>query len=438
MDPSELFNKLKTPTFRILDDLVKSKEIVFRIYTSGSTSPLIWTGSTKFSGFSSPNPNLASLTPRAYKHLFDYSNCHPLPPPDSGNGIGNGKGTEGGDDADVGHPRGDDGIDKDKGEKEDIWKWGDRGLKLVSSVTNEIHPGPYLTHTIVDHILNKSKQTCIMDLPTIEESPDGHWPDELTPWISTSENLFWVIWEIARRLSVEKNRLGWVEKVSLAVVRHPMSSTRRLSQHKSKADPRSESHSKAEGRAKASSTPPASDDRAIEVTTQNPIIDSKNESQENTKLQDRSSSVEVPERNAARGKEEAPFPPEIWLRPSSIRVPNAYPGQISVSLKEAYEASKKAAMASGEILFYGRIWAENVLCIVDWTRGTTPFELPLNLFVAKDDATSAQDRSHRSSRKLNGTKSRTRWIDELLWDPKTDEYLTALSKVKRHGMGFSR
>nr|XP_019011182.1 uncharacterized protein I206_04494 [Kwoniella pini CBS 10737]OCF49963.1 hypothetical protein I206_04494 [Kwoniella pini CBS 10737] len=352
MKPSDLNDKLESPALNILETLAKENEIVFRIYTENSNSPLIWTGKSKTSGFSSPNYHLSLLTPKSYKSLFNYSNCNPI----------NYK------------------NDSNENENENEIKWGNKGYKLISKKNEINQPGIYLQHTILDHILNKSKQTCLLNYlpPTIEETKQGYFQDELTPWISTSNNLFWIIWEIIRILSIDKRKnLNYIENVKLAIIRHPISSTRQsFSQFQSNIP--------------------------------NDISKIHFEQEEET----------------------FNFPSEIWIKPTSIRIPITYPGQISLSLKESYEASRKAAFVCGEILFYGRIWAENVICVLEWTRETTPFELPSNLFQSEVNPT-----TRKSSVKHSGGKEKVpKWIDQLVWDPKIDEYLTALQKVKLNSL----
>ncbi|KAK8864598.1 hypothetical protein IAR55_001848 [Kwoniella newhampshirensis] len=93
---------------------------------------------------------------------------------------------------------------------------------------------------------------------------------------------------------------------------------------------------------------------------------------------------------------------------------------MSTSLKDQYEASQKAARGCGEVLFYARIWAENILADPEWTSKSTPFDLPPRFF--RPDANRADQHEHdrRPSR---------HWLDRLIWDPQEDEYPTAVSKV---------
>ncbi|WVW84152.1 hypothetical protein I302_106181 [Kwoniella bestiolae CBS 10118] len=336
-DPSSLEN-LSHPTLTTLLHLSQSHQILFRLHTPTSISPLIWTGELQTSGFSSPNIHLSSLTPKSYRPFLKYSRSA------SGRGLA--------------------------------------AQERVSPVSYNVTPGPYLRHTIVDHILIKSKQTCIPDIPTIEERREGVWPDERTPWISGAEDLFWVIWEVARRLAVLQGTLVWVGGVQMALVKHPMS-------HQNPEDWNEGRGNKDEG----------------------DLIGTRSEDERKNE------------------NEELAPPREIWLRPTDVLSPSTYPGEMSLSLQESYGISKKAAAQSSEILFFGRIWAENVLSNLEWTCEDTPFDLPPHLFAPSNEPLShAQNQRDPKSRKTEPNR-RERWIDNLIWDPKIDNYLIALEKV---------
>ncbi|WRT66565.1 uncharacterized protein IL334_003524 [Kwoniella shivajii] len=349
---------LANPSISRLLSLAESQQIRFRLHTPTSVSPLIWTGSLSTSGFSCPNSNIGCLTVNSFKPFYDLTGN--IDPPNLRADTDD-------------HP-----INKSKSQP----KSNSKSISQIQTerISYEINAGPYLRHTIVDHILRKSKQTCIMNLPTIEEHKEGVFEDERSPWISTCENLFWCIWDIARRLAIHEDRIGWVGKVDLAIIKHP--------NHTSTCT--------------SSST--------------------SNLTQQSTSKVDGYSSVcdyEEDEEVAARDIEVNKGPREIWLRPTNVLSPTTYPGEMSVSLKEQYEASRRAASSSGEILFFGRIWAENITSNLEWTREDTPFQLPSHLF--------QEPKSNKSTHEKR--KEPHRWLDELIWDPKTDEYLTAYQKV---------
>ncbi|WWD03333.1 hypothetical protein V865_001385 [Kwoniella europaea PYCC6329] len=314
MEPSDNPD-LSQPTISTLLSQSQSQQILFRIHTPTSNSPLIWTGELSTSGFLSPNIHLGSLTPKSYIPFLNYSSS--------------------------------------------------TGSHLISSSTHEINPGVYLRHTVIDHILNKSKQTCIPTLPTIEETKEGAWPDERTPWISASENLFRTIWDITRRLAVPQGEFGWVGGVQLAIVRHPKSTYHRMHMEQ------------------------------INRISKEDLIDGRSQNERN------------------QDEKSISTPREIWLRPTNVLSPPMYPGEMSLALKESYEVSRKMASQSGEILFFGRIWAENVLSNLEWTCEETPFPLPAHLFLPTYDPC---DRSQR-------------WIDHLIWNPRNEDYLIAYEKV---------
>lgn len=138
-------SKSSRPDYQTLLSLSTSSppQILFRVTDPTSISPLYWGGNASSSGFACPNLNLAFLDPEEYAHLHG---------PDSFSLPGVGVG-----------------------------------------------PGPYVRHTVLDHIMGKEKQTALPTITSIQERPDTP-EDEKTPWISTSTNLFWCIYEICRRL----------------------------------------------------------------------------------------------------------------------------------------------------------------------------------------------------------------------------------------------
>ena len=151
-------------------------KVVFRVFDESSVSPSVWTGEVDTSGFSCPNQNLAGLIPAAYRTA--------------------------------------------QGEKRGSIVWAE---------------GPYLTQTIADHILARKRQSAInladkatTDSGELTEIPE----DEKSPWISTSKNLTWCIWEVAKRLTRMAENKEWHHSlttaqkpgtgpiVSLALIKH--------------------------------------------------------------------------------------------------------------------------------------------------------------------------------------------------------------------------
>ncbi|OCF32936.1 hypothetical protein I316_05273 [Kwoniella heveanensis BCC8398] len=381
-----------------------SSKILFRVHSPFSASPLIWTGFNATSGFCSPNANLASATPDTYTPFHQLLPPARFPLPELRSG------------------------------------WSSKSqpeLNFIDKGGLEILPGPYLRHTIVDHIQGRSKQTCIQDMPTIEANKDGVWQDERTPWISASGSMFWCIWEIARRLAVEEEGPAWVDRVGLTVVRHPATHSSETTIHnngssRGKLGTEKEREGKELTLRDGREPPP---DTSADIK----IADDKPESV-------------LFDGNQARSS----IPRELWLKPIKHLSPHTHQGGMSVSLKEQYGAAKKAAIDSGEILFYGRIWAENVLHDMEWTREETPFPLPAHMIAAsadgwhgkrderhdhhreredEDEAERSRSRSqsepyrHKNSSQYNTHNGRGSWMDHLAWSPKEDEYLTAYHKV---------
>ncbi|WVQ99500.1 hypothetical protein IAU59_006635 [Kwoniella sp. CBS 9459] len=400
------------PSLSYLIECALSCNILFRVHSASSNSPLVWTGSYPTSGFCSPNVNLASSTRGTYTTFHQLLASPPSFPSFKSRAKSTSNATG--------------------------------GLEMTT-------PGPYLRHTIVDHIQGRSKQTCIQDMPTIEANRDGFWQDERTPWISACDNMFWCIWEIARRLAVEDDSPAWVDKVEFAVIRHPATHLSRTSLNSAfdtdaQAGGEDVPLTLTDGR-----EPPTS----ISTSTSTPKKTATARAEKHLADSVKLTSTESP----------PSLPREIWLRPTNhLSPPQGHPGEISVSLKKQYEAAKKAAIDSGEVLFFGRIWGENVLLNLEWTRQKPPFPLPPQLYATSseqrfhkrkqdhnysyqyheeseaDRASSGKDKNEHEDEEpgkgeddLHGlatTSARgTNWLEDLAWSPREDEYLTAYSKV---------
>lgn len=176
-------------TFKTLQSRASSSELVFRVHSPASASPLLWTGDLATSGFASPNVNLAIHTPHSYTSTFladppwDRRPPVPIPPP--------------------------------------LLSSQPPANRPLSARTTKTKPedrlGWYLSHTLADHIHGKFRQTCIPMPYDISERPDTP-PDEHSPWISTSGSLEWCIWEISRRLALSSP--GENETISLAAIKY--------------------------------------------------------------------------------------------------------------------------------------------------------------------------------------------------------------------------
>ena len=160
-------------TFADLEAGTKSGHFVLRIHSATSFSPLVWTGDERTSGFAASNWHLGALTPTSYRGaLVAMARARA-------------KEREGGSNA------------------------GDMDAKSVASNgasvwLDNLQPwenwtaGPGLRQTLVDHMLRKPRLKAY-------DPGDGQVipPDALSPWISTSGDTYWVVWEVARRLQME-------------------------------------------------------------------------------------------------------------------------------------------------------------------------------------------------------------------------------------------
>ena len=112
---------------------------------------------------------------------------------------------------------------------------------------------------------------------------------------------------------------------------------------------------------------------------------------------------------------------------------------MSVSLQGDYDAARRSAVTSAEVLYYGRIFAENIDSNVEWTVNVralersslttlqkTPFPLPSCYFAhtLPSRPSSPMSVSDRADDDLRG------WLKDLVWDPYHDDYSSAMRKVK--------
>ena len=173
-----------------------------------------------------------------------------------------------------------------------------------------------MRHTVLDHVMGKEKQSCLPTSTSMDERPDTP-QDEMTPWISTSVDLLWCIYEICRRLvSLEK------ESVYLTVVRHPGSCTLTNTTDESKAKLESSSSNRST-----------------------------------------SSQVKCPE---------LLVDPHPLLKISHIKAKDLV---LSVGMRENYDLAARASRYSSERLFWGRIFSESILYNLEFTMTVRPSHL---------------------------------------------------------------
>jgi hypothetical protein len=160
---------------------------------------------------------------------------------------------------------------------------------------------------MVDHINGKMRQG-LLNIPSrIEERP-GTPEDEKSPWISGTRSIMWAIWEVTRRLAWDEGVVG------LAVVK---------------------------------------------CGNQDVVKEEVSDDKENLSGM---SELEVWRRADEKkrlgyiGKELLTSP----LRPIAVALGTTRAGDMSVSMKEAYECALRAARASAEVLWYGRVFAESI------------------------------------------------------------------------------
>jgi hypothetical protein len=261
----------ETPIYSISDllHLSQTSKILFRVHDPTSATPLFWTGNPSTSGFSAPNLNLGILTPTAYSKVYNAYNPALIT------------------------------------DKTESGGWAG---------------GKYMRHTVLDHVMGKEKQTCLPTLTSMDERPDTP-QDEMTPWISTSVDLLWCIYEICRRLvSLEK------KSVYMTVVRHPDS--------------------------------PTSND-AIEESTGDQIESSSWNPSTSTNIQCRELLVD----------------PHPLLKISHIKAKDLV---LSVGMRENYDLAARASRYSSERLFWGRIFSESILYNMEFTMTVRPCVLCFN------------------------------------------------------------
>ncbi|ORY32922.1 hypothetical protein BCR39DRAFT_522389 [Naematelia encephala] len=304
-------------TFEPLHAFSRRNMVVFRVHSSSSFSPLIWSGHKDTSGFCSLDLHLACLSPDSHTRTFGA------------------------------HRGGGDG-------------WAD---------------GAWIVHSMVDHICQKPKSTCMFIPSTLEERPSTP-EDEKSPWISASRSLTWCIWEIARRLCLqlpnpdsEPDRQSPHNLVQLAIIKHH-SGTVGLADHRR---------------------------RYLELH----------------------------------------FSPSDRIRKA---LQSAGRNGLTVSVKDAFETAYTASMCCEEVLYYGRIFAENIASNLEFTTHILPLDLPLH-FLRPGAPNLAREKITSTARSLSSPSTSTAdeskkiqdnlhgWLAQLVWDPRVDSSETAYMKI---------
>jgi hypothetical protein len=243
------------------------------VHDPGSSSSLLWTGLPSSSGFTAANLNLAYLAPLPYSQIYNSASL----------GAGTG--------------------------------WAE---------------GKYIRHTILDHVLGKEKQSCLPTVTSIDERPDTP-EDEKTPWISSSMDLFWCLYEVVRRLVALE-----IKKVDIAVIKHPHRPKHRDS------TPRPE-HDQPDIAAKSEKGPhiPSSSTSRQEEIDQN-----------------------INQDELQKDVREIMIDPYPLLRLSHPKVKDLL---LSVGMRENYEIAARASRHTTERLFWGRIFTSSILYNMEFT-----------------------------------------------------------------------
>lgn len=176
------------PSYKQLSAEASRAEIVFRVHSQMSASPLHWTGRAETSGFCSPNPHLALLTPGAYAACLepiplasvplDPSHAQPPPPatpPPVLIPL---------DDEMVGLPSTQDSVPKST-----------QGVEVIGVPWISFDRDPSIRQSLVDHCTRRTRPSHNWDW----SGPDMA-ADDYSSWISTTASLRWAVWEAARRL----------------------------------------------------------------------------------------------------------------------------------------------------------------------------------------------------------------------------------------------
>lgn len=186
------------PSYRDLSAQAERAELVFRVHSAMSASPLHWTGRAETSGFCSPNPHLALLTPGAYAAALERLPLASLPldpeqaqppgpaapptPPPALIPL---------DDAADGLPSQGTSAPRSAGRGAAGCVAGDAvGVPWVA-----FERDPSIRQSLVDHCTRRTRPSHNWDW----SGPDMA-ADDYSSWVSCTASLRWAVWEAAHRL----------------------------------------------------------------------------------------------------------------------------------------------------------------------------------------------------------------------------------------------
>ncbi|OCF39286.1 hypothetical protein I317_06911 [Kwoniella heveanensis CBS 569] len=304
----------------------------------------------------------------------------------------------------------------------------DKDRDRDSSQSGQWFTGPWMRSTMIDHILSRpirgigvspSVQNKIITkgsiqksltgprartnpqshIPTPHHTPFGlngrpdfdgpavHVPKDERCWISACRSLDWAIWDIARRLALTHVSGKGDKMVRLAVIRSATSSLMASDALGASGGPTAPVGASRDG---------PSTDTGWGVTT------SRSGDWENYHI-----AHQVNVQPQSRQAIEQVITPYIILQ-------SKHPDIISPTKRalsaEAIAKSKECL----EVLYWGRIFGENVLEDHEWSAEHLPFRLPSKFWCSP----------HHAHPVLPG------WLGRLRWDPKTDSWGIALAAMR--------
>lgn len=191
--PPSQQSKPPKPSYTQLSGEAARAEVVFRVHSMMSASPLHWTGRAETSGFCSPNPHLGLLTPGAYAAALEplptpspptptptqSGPAPPSPPPvlvaldDDMNGLPS---TQPSDPKSVAAPPG-------------------QNVEVYGVPWLGFERDPSIRQSLVDHCTRRTRPSHNWDW----SGPDMA-ADDYSSWVSCTASLRWAVWEVAQRL----------------------------------------------------------------------------------------------------------------------------------------------------------------------------------------------------------------------------------------------